>query len=276
MDAIAHIVEDKKMEVTKIELKILIKEFLSASNRVLRAGYEIYSSELSRFIRYIESQALIYEYIKSCGAPEYNVEDEVKKISESYGHYIFTLGSSDEKEVANIYAVVKYLAENNYDGLSYVYFGYSSSNKYQEKVNSFGNDFIKILIIHIENYLTRISIQMGLDEKTTVTVNIENSTLTNAQVCVASEGSSIVANQNTVDADLLQNLINDLLKHTDNLNSEDQQTVNDCIETISTINEEKPKKGIIRTAIRTLKGIVGTAEFIAAVTAIAEYIQNFV
>ncbi len=262
------------MIITKIELKILIKEFLSASNRVLRAGYEIYSSELTKFIRFLDTHELINEYIKSCGSPEYDVKQEVDEVSESYGDCIFTLGSTDEKEVANTYAVIKYLAENNYDGRSYVYFGYSHSKKFQEKVDGFGDRFIRILISHIENYLTRISIQMGIDEKINVSVNIENSTLTNAQFCLASEGSSVVANQSTCDAENIQTLIDNLLKYAEQLNPVDKQTVSDCIETIATINDDTPKKGIIRTAINTLKGIVGTAEFLAAVTSIAEYIQN--
>ena len=88
-----------------------------------------------------------------------------------------------------------------------MYYGYSSSKKFQEKVNGFGDSFIRVLITHIENYLTRISIQMGLDERTTVNVNIENSTLSNSQVNVASDGSSIVANQSVCDTAQLQKTI---------------------------------------------------------------------
>lgn len=51
----AHSVEVYKMEITKIELKILIKEFLTASNRVLRADFEIYCSELRKFLSSVSS-----------------------------------------------------------------------------------------------------------------------------------------------------------------------------------------------------------------------------
>lgn len=263
------------MEVSKIELKILIKEFLSASNRVLRAGYEIYSTELSKFIRFLDTHELISEYIKSCGEPEYDIAQEVDEVTHSYGRSIFSLGSTDEKEVANIYAVVKYMADNNIDGRSYVFYGYSTSKKFQEKVNAFGNEFIRVLITHIENYLTRISIQMGLDDKTTVNVNIENSTLANTQVNVASKGSAITTNQTVCDMERLQKLIRELLNSASDLNEEDRETVNDCIETISTITDEKPKKGIIKMALNTLKGIAGTTEFIAAATAIVQFVEQY-
>ena len=177
--------------------------------------------------------------------------------------------------MANIYAVIKYLADNNYQGRSFVYYGYSSSPKFQEKVNGFGDSFIRVLITHIENYLTRISIQMALDEKTTVNVNIENSTLSNSQVNVASDGSSIVANQPVCDTEQLQKLLDKLLSETSGMNEDDKQTVNDCVETIATITEEKPKRGIIKMALNTLKGISGTAEFMAAVTAIVSFVQQY-
>lgn len=263
------------MEVTKVDLKILIKEFLTASNRMLRAGYEVYETELAKFVRFLESHELIYDYIKSSGEPEYNVEEEVEKVCRSYGRCIFSLGSNDDGEVANIFAVIKYLADNNYGGRSFVYYGYSSSEKFQEKVNGFGDSFIRVLITHIENYLTRISIQMGLDEKTTVNVNIKNSTLSNAQVNVASDGSSVVANQSVCDNKQLQKLLDKLLSETSGMGEEDKQIVNDCVETIATITDEKPKKGIIKMALTTLKGISGTAEFLAAVTAIASFVQQY-
>lgn len=262
------------MEITKIELKILIKEFLTASNRVLRAGYEIYPSELSKFIRFLDSSELINDYIKACGEAEYDVKTEYDEVCNSYGRSVFSLGTTNENEVANIYAVIKYLADNNIGGRSYVFYGYSSSKKYQEKVNGFGDEVIRILITHIENYLTRISIQMGIDDKTTINLKIEGSNFNNSQVNLATEGGSIVTNQSTCDIEQLEKLIDKLLDVSKTLNTDDQQIVNDCIETINTIRDEKPKKGIIKMAVNTLKGIAGTTEFVAAVTAIAQFILD--
>lgn len=264
------------MEVTKVELKILIKEFLTASNRILRARYEIYASELGKYVSFLKAHDLIFDYIMSCGEPEYDVEQEVEAVCKSYGRSIFSLGSTDESEVANIFAVIQYLAENNYDGRSYVYYGYSNSKKFQDKVNDFGNEFVRILITHIEKYLTRISIQMGLDEKTTVNVKIENSNLSNSQVNVASDSSSIVTNQTACDIDRLQKLLDSLLFAAEKLDSDDRQTVDECVEVIETIKEDKPKKGIIKMAVNTLKGIVGTAEFAAAVATIAQFVGQYI
>ena len=262
------------MEITKMELKILIKDFLSASNRILRARFEIYPNELLKFVKFLESRELIYNFIKSCGETEYDVETEVKEVCDSYGRCIFSLGTTEENEVANIYAVIKYLAENNYNGNSYVFFGYSSSRKFQDKVNAFGDEFIRILITHIENYLTKVSIQMGLDDKATVNVKIENSNLNNTQVNVANDGSTISTSQNICNTEHLQELIDAVLKSSESMSDGEKETINDCLEVIETIKEEKPKKGIIRMALNTLSGIAGTAEFVAAVAAIVQFVQS--
>ena len=169
------------MEITKVDLKILMKEFLSASNRILRADIDNYASELMKFANFLESRTLIYDYIKSCGEPEYDVEKEVKEIEQAYGRLIFSLGTTEENEVANIYAVAKYLALNNYSGRSLVFYGYSSSRKYQDNLDAFGDKFLRIMITHIENYLTKIGIKMRLDDKTTVNLHIENSKVSNTQ-----------------------------------------------------------------------------------------------
>ena len=264
------------MEVSKVELKILIKDFLTASSRVLRADYSSYDSELKKFTSFLESKPLIYEYILSCGEAEYEIEEEVKEVERSYGRAIFSLGETEEKEVANIFAVIKYLALNNYSGRSFVYCGYSSSNKYQDKVDSFGDRFIRILITHIESYLTAMSIKMGADEKVTVQFNIENGNFQNSQFNVSAEGGVINATQNNTSQVELSELIEKLKSTTSGMSADGLETVNDCVEVIETLKDEKPKKGIIRTALTTLKGIVGTAEFMAAVAEIAQYVQTFI
>lgn len=138
------------MEITKVELKILIKEFLTASNRVLRAGFEIYCSELDKFLTFLDTHQLISDYIQSCGEPEFDVEQEYAEVSK-YGNALFELGSTPENEVANIYAVLKCMVSHDVSGRDFVFYGYSDSNKYQDKVNGFGNEYIRVLISHIDS-----------------------------------------------------------------------------------------------------------------------------
>ena len=245
------------MEITKVELKILIKEFLTASNRMLRAGFEIYSEELEKFTRFLESKPLIWEYIVSCGEPEFDVEKMVEEIKSSYGDSIFDLGTTNEKEVANIYAVIKYLADKKYNGRSSLFYGYSCSKKYQDKVDGFGEKYIRIMITHME-----------------VQVEIKDINLTNTQVTVSGNDSSVTVTQNNSDFNKLEDLIKEILEKLDSLEPEEKETVSECIETIETIKDEKPKKSIIKMALTTLQGVAGTTEFLAAVASLVQYVQT--
>lgn len=263
------------MEVSKMELKILIKEFLTSSNRVLKADYLTYDSELKKFVFFIESKPLIADYIMSCGKPEYDVKTEVEKVANSYGNSIFSLGETAEKEVANIYAVIKYLAENNYSGRSYVYYGYSSSKKFQDKVNAFGEKFIRILVTHIEGYLSTLTIKMGYDESTTIQLNFDNGNFQNSQINLATTGGIVNATQNNNPLLELDELIEKVRNTAKEIPKEDLEVVNDCIEVIETLKDSNPKRSIIRVALKTLQGIAGTTEFLAAVTEVVEFVQNY-
>lgn len=117
---------------------------------------------------------------------------------------------------------------------------------------------------------------MGADEKVTVQFNIENGNFQNSQFNVSAEGGVINATQNNTSQVELSELIEKLKSTTSGMSADDLETVNDCVEVIETLKDEKPKKGIIRTALTTLKGIVGTAEFMAAVAEIAQYVQTFI
>jgi len=262
------------MEITKIELKKLMKEFLTASNRVLRADFEEYSTELAKFVSFLDSKPLISNYIRSCGTAEYDPQTEYEEITASYGRAIFSLGSTNEAEVANIYSILSYLATNGISGRSYVFYGYSSSSKYQEKVDAFGDRFIRILINHIENYLACIGIEMGLDDKISINIHLENSNMENAQINLATGESTINATQIINDLADLNRLIDEVRKQATSLPVDDRETVEECIETIETLKDKNPKKRLIKTATTTLKAIVGTAEFAAACVALIEFINN--
>ena len=66
------------------------------------------------------------------------------------------------------------------------------------------------------------------------------------------------------------------MKEAEALNNEDRETVQECVEVIQTIQDEKPKKGLIKTALTTLNGITGTVEFAAAVAGIAQFVMGVI
>ena len=68
---------------------------------------------LAKFVRYIDSTPIISDYIHGCGSCEWDLEKEIKEVQGSYGRLIFSLGETDEEEIRNVYAVLRYLVENN-------------------------------------------------------------------------------------------------------------------------------------------------------------------
>lgn len=55
--------------------------------------------------------------------------------------------------------------------------GYSSSDKIQDKIKGFNNRFVMVLLRHIERYLTKVGIDMGLDDKIVYNVTVKMDSL---------------------------------------------------------------------------------------------------
>ena len=180
------------------------------------------------------------------------------------------MGETDEEEVRNVYAVLRYLVKTNdsvYDGVA---MGYSSSSKWQDMIKGFNERFVMVLIRHVERYLTKIGIDMGIDEK-----NVYNVTVQNGQAIIANDNSSVTATTNIgATAKEIEQLIAAVRKEMDTLTSdEDKEAASESLEVIETeVISEKPKKSMIKTAIATLQAIKGTVEFGSAVATLIQFV----
>lgn len=220
---------------------------------------------------FIHKTAIISDYISDCGVCTQNLDEEFKEVGSSYGRCIFSLGDTNEEEVCNIYAILSYIVEHNIEIHYGIAMGYAPSNKYQEMVKGFSDRVVMVLIRHIECYLTKIGIDMGLDEKKTYTITVHN-----GQVNVANDNATITAvNNGGVDRETLTALIQNVQVATRDLSPQDIEMVSDSLETIETeATSNHPKKGLLRIAIEGIKAIKGTAEFGAAVTTLIQFLQN--
>ncbi len=251
------------------ELQKILYDFNSISNRLLQADYQDYTGVLRKFLKYIDDTPIINEYIADCGDCDLDIEEEVNEVQISYGRTIFYTGDTDEEEVRNVYAVLRYIVESN----NCVYFGlatgYSHSKKYQDKIKGFNDRFVMVLIRHIERYLTKVGIDMGLDER-----NFYNVTVHKGQVVIANDNSTVTAtNEIGYNIDELQRLLEDVQTTADDLPTEDKEAVAESLEVIKTeVTADKPKKSLLKTALNTLKSIKGITEFGAAVAALSEFI----
>ena len=128
-----------------------------------------------------------------------------------------------------------------------------------------------ILIRHIECYLTKIGIDMGLDEK-----NIYNVTVRDGQAIIANDNAVVNAtNTVSVNSEDLLELIEAIRNSSGNLSSEEQESVQESLEVIETeASSDIPKKSMLKTAMTTLKGIKGTLEFSSAVATLIQFLQG--
>jgi len=248
-------------------------DYNKIANRFMSVDFDDFVSVLSKFLAYLESVEIIYDYIKDCGEPTINIEDEVKQVT--YGQYTFMIGETDTEEVTNIYHLLKhiaYITSNNNTMVASIVVAYSHSRKFQDKVQAFNKGVSMVLIGHIESYLTKIGIDIGMDENTTYSITVNN-----GQVNLATDNAMIKAVQNNrVDVDHLKALLEAVRKEIgDNLSLEDTDTANESLEAIeSELSQTIPKRSLLKTAIKGLTTLKSTAEFGAAVAALAEFISN--
>lgn len=262
------------MKLNRAELRKIIYDFNSISNRLLQANFQDYNTVLLKFIDFIKSNNLIYEYIESCGECELDLEKEFKEVADSYGRAIFSLGSLDEEEIRNVFSILNYIVENDIIIYHEVAWGYSNSRKFQDRVKSFNDRVVMVLIRHIERYLTKIGIDMGINERTTYSITIEN-----GQVNIANDNSTINAT-NTIsefDYNRLTKLIEAVEKETKGISDEDYEILVSSIDVIKEeIKSTNPRTTFLKTAILGLKGLKNTVEFATAITALIQFLQPFI
>lgn len=258
----------------KKDIKKECRNFRTIASRVLTSEYDTFDNNLKRLLKYISETENIRKYIDSCTKKEENfdVENDVKKVSSNYGKYVFKSFIEEEKEVSYTYQVLKYITDNNISFMGYT-FGYSASTKYNDKIQGFNDKFILPFINEIEGNYEGICIEMGVDDN-------DNYFITNngGQVNIARDESTINAIQNNYSkidklVDQVKNCINSI---------DDDELKNEIIDNIEGLQEEikkeNPKKGVIKSITGALKNILPkipmAIELTAAITEIVLFVSS--
>ncbi|SMC61852.1 hypothetical protein [Papillibacter cinnamivorans] len=261
------------MNLNRKDLKKTIYDFNAISNRLMKVDFEEYLAVLKKFLNFVEGCPIVFDYINDCGSTSFDIEKEVDSVSNSYGSEYFDLGETEQEEVANVYHLLKHIVDHNIEihfGIAMAYA--SESNKYQDLVKGFNERVVLVLIRYIESYLTKIGIDMGIDETVKYSIKVNN-----GQVNLAIENSVINATQNNGISqaelkDLLHTIKNNLPQ---DITPEDKIAISDSIEVIeSELAQPNPRKSFLRTALSTIQAIKGTVEFGAAVTALVTFVST--
>jgi hypothetical protein len=261
------------MKLNRAELRKIIYDFNSISNRLLQADFNDYSNVVSKFVFFIKNTPIIFDYITDCGPCEQEMKREFDEISRAYGECIFSLGITDEEEVRNVFAIMNYISENDIEIHYGIAMGYSSSTKYQDKIKGFNDRVVMVLIRHIESFLTKIGIDMGIDEKIIYSITVQN-----GQVNIANDNAKITATNTVgIDAAKLVEVLQAVRITANGLSREEAEIMESNLEVIEEeIKTGKPRKGFLVTAVSGLKMLKGTAEFAAAVAALVQFVQPLI
>ncbi len=266
--------------IDRIEFKQTVYDYHCQASRLLRATPDTFASDLAKFLRYIEETMIIGEYVQRCVSnnlpEEFDIEAEFKAVQGSYGSIFGPFGGSDEEELAEVYLILKAIQDSGVDGHSMLFFGYAQgSKKYQDMVKGFLDKVAFILISHIDRYLTKQGIAMGVDENLSQEFNIHDSS--NTQINAASFGSSITATQsNGLGVEAIEPLLSAIIRCSEDLSDKDREVVQDSAQTLrEDLAAEKPRKSVIKTALHALKGIKGGVDFAAAVAELVAFLAPF-
>lgn len=140
----------------------------------------------------------------------------------------FCIGDTDEEEVRTVFAILCYIVENDVPIHYGIVYGYSSSDKFQDKVKGFNDRVTMVLIRHIERYLTKIGIDMGVDEKIVYSITVQN-----GQVNIANDSAVITAtNTIGIKTEQLLDLIRAVKNAVSDLSADEEEILDSSLEVI--------------------------------------------
>lgn len=248
------------MKMNRKELKIIMNDFNSISSRLLQADYYDYMDVLKRFFNFIESTELIKNYIHDCGGFCKEFEEDFNEVVKS-GNMIFKFSIDDREETSEIYSLIKLICDKDFEVLPQsLLFGYSSAKKYNDMLKVFNHRVIVAFICHIDDYLKKVGIEMGLDGNITYNIN-------GNQVNVANDSAIINATQNNgISADELKTYIDAMRGSlSEELSAEDKKDAEECIEVIEQeLQSSSPSEEKVKTRFKRLKRIDSGVKFASA------------
>lgn len=249
--------------IDKKQLRIISLEFRTVASRMMNCNCSTGMSTLKKFLTYIDNTEVISDYIKG-----YVDSNDFKPVEP--GTIFKSMGDTEQQEISRTYQYLKYALENFDD------FGSDIVSWYARNINDSVKEFCDRIILpfvnYIDNYLKKLSIQMGIDEDMKYNVTVSGGI---AQVNLAGNDAIINATQNMkIDITKLEQLLSDLTAHTPkNLTKEQQRQFDDSINALRTeVHNQKPDKGILRLALTVLRGLNGTAQFLASLSALATFL----
>lgn len=235
----------------------------------MRVAFEEYNIVLRKFVDFIDTNEIIKNYVDLGYESDFDVEKEWNLVVHKEG-YMFDFGPSVEQESYQIYTVLKYILDN----VKAPYYSFSSiygKSKVQDNVREFNDRVLLVLIGNIEDYLTKVGIDMGLDENVIWNVN-------GGQVNVASGNAIIHATQNNgVSASELDNIIKGIMSNLSTLKTEDADEIADVVEMAKNeLMKPEPRVSRLRNCLTLIAPMFTIANGIPTLVANLQKLQEYI
>ena len=259
------------MNIDKKQLKIISLEFRTIANRLINCHWQTGMDLLKKFITYIDTNEIIRDYIQSYVNP-----DDFKDYKYQTGVFYTSMGDSKQEEISFTYQFLKYTIDNCKSDI-YHSLAWGYAKEANDAVKEFCTRIILPFVNYIEGYLTEIGIQMGYDENTQFTINVTGG---NPQLNIASGNSEIAATQNIgIDVNQLEKIMDEIrgATNTESFGNEEIEQITDGLDAIKAeLTSLQPKKGILRTALKGLQAINGSAQFLAAIATMVQFVGPYI
>lgn len=257
------------MELNRKELKKISHDFNSISSRMMRVAFDEYNMVLKKFVDFIDKNEIIRNYIYLGYDSDYDVEKEWNLVVHKEG-YMFDFGPSSEQESYQIYAVLRYILDN-IKAPHYSFHSIYGERVYQDNVKEFNDRVLLVLIGNVEDYLTKVGIDMGLDENVVWNVN-------GGQVNIASGHATINATQNNgVNGKELDDIIRGIMENLSDLKKEDADEIADIVEMAKDeLKKPEPRVSRLRNCLTLIAPMFTIANGIPTLAANLQRLQDFI
>jgi len=262
--------------MSRKDFKKLSLEFRRVSGNLLNCDDDVEAMRLLRiFLKHIDDEAVIADFIEKCIVKDINIEDEIKK-SEMQNYEI---PIEKDEEVSFIYNLLRYGANNNI-GYRQLSWGYGRDYKISTSIRAFNNQVVRRLVNHITDYLEGWAIDMGYDENPNAKIQITGNV---GQLNFSQEGNVNAVQNNNDGAQSIREIAEQLIKlinNDKNIPNVEKEEVIDYIETsVDQLEGDKPKRSILKITqekVESVKNIAAnSAEIATKGKALVDFFKDY-
>lgn len=239
------------VDVSDRDLRNLSLEFRTVSGRLLNTSFEEDLDNTERFLRFVEEQPIIKDFIHRNNTQHFDMESIVSKLS-----WRDRLDVPKDKagEIAFVYQLLNYAVESK-TPLYQIGSGYAHSTKFQDSEREFLRQVVHPFIVHINNYLATLVDDAVRSTNNVITVNVSGS----GQANVALGGGRVEASNTTHQSaqgisEIIDRLV--LMLQAEAAKNDQLREFGDLLRSIQAeVRAPEPRKSTIRVLANHLKGI---------------------